>query len=188
MVMTLFHDYSQFGELLQTREEILGPANFPRYLKQYGFVQAKAYHDTLRDIIACIKPLLAFDERYEGDDNFRSWRHDHRSKVNRTTEPFSRGLKEALKITETRREQDLIEEPLATYAKEHLTGVRDALWDAVDTFDNSIIKNPVTGCFRNETYWELNEYRDNQKAFLRFIKPYFKKYQIGSNDYTNLNS
>ena len=48
--MPIFKDFSENGELLQTRDEPLNAENFDRYVKENGTERAQGYLDALLDL------------------------------------------------------------------------------------------------------------------------------------------
>ncbi|MBO9565735.1 MAG: hypothetical protein J7621_23365 [Niastella sp.] len=58
--MPVFNDFSENGDLLQTREEPLNAGNLERYIKEYGIEKAKIYLDAVKDFNKQLYQLLYF--------------------------------------------------------------------------------------------------------------------------------
>jgi hypothetical protein len=62
--MPIFKDFSENGELLQTRDEPLNTDNLKRYIKENGIEKAQGYFEALQDMIKQFENCI-IKERYD---------------------------------------------------------------------------------------------------------------------------
>ena len=62
--MPIFNDYSPAGELIESRDEILSPANHKRYLTEFGIEQTKGYIEATSDLVKAIQLILYTPQEY----------------------------------------------------------------------------------------------------------------------------
>jgi hypothetical protein len=56
--MTIFNDYAENGELLQTRDEPVSAENLERYIKEHGIEKAQGYLEAVRDMTKLLQNCL----------------------------------------------------------------------------------------------------------------------------------